>query len=214
MNPLAFYGRIARMLAKPPRRRYPALDRLSRTILDDYVAALRSITPERASEGVEDGRTIIQLVGHIVEWDRWTILAAGEIAAGVRAPHIMSLQGYFETNGTALEFSDLEDFNNYQAAKYSTRPWPRVLKLAVHTSTAVHALFGNAHLIAPEILEQTEPYDWAMPSGERITLPCGWYLWIAALEHKAVEHRKDLVPAISRSHAGSQGKRKNRRGKG
>ncbi|MGE5138541.1 MAG: hypothetical protein ACM3JD_03680, partial [Rudaea sp.] len=130
--------------------------------------------------------------GHIVEWDRWTILAGGEIAAGVRFPHIMSLQGYFESNGTALEFSDLEDFNGYQAAKYSTRPWERVLALSVHTSTALHTLFSDGDIVPAGYLDETEPFEWLLPEGERITLPCGWYLWIAALEHKAVAHVQEL----------------------
>jgi hypothetical protein len=54
---------------------------------------------------VSGGLTIAQVVGHIAEWERFTILAAGEIMAGVQWPRIMTLSGYVEPDGRGQDFS-------------------------------------------------------------------------------------------------------------
>jgi hypothetical protein len=44
-----------------------------------------------------------------------------------------------------------------------------------------------------EQLEGTRRYDYRLPTGVTLTIPCGWYLWMVTLEHEMVEHAADLM---------------------
>jgi hypothetical protein len=133
-----------------------------------------------------------QVVGHIAEWERFTILAVGEMIAGVRWPQIMNLSGYIETDGRVREFISVDAFNNYQATKHAAWSWEQIQDLAIYTATTLQVLLAHPTLVSWERLEQTRAYRWRLPNGESVTVPCGWYLWMVTLEHEAVEHAVDL----------------------
>jgi hypothetical protein len=150
------------------------------------------MTAKDAARVSSDGRTLGQVVGHIAEWDRFTILAVGEIISGVRWPQIMTLSGYVEPDGQVREFTSVDTFNDYQATKHAMRYWEQIRDLAIQTAATLQALFAHPSLISWECLEQTKPYCWRLPNEKSVTVSCGWYLWMVTLEHEAVEHAVDL----------------------
>lgn len=115
----AFYQQLVEIAAQPPRERHSCLSTFHDQVLTRYLDAIRSISPQGAMRDSSDGRTIAQVVGHIAEWERWTIVAAGEMIAGVRWPRIMALSGYVELDGRTKDFTSLYAFNAYQAVKHS-----------------------------------------------------------------------------------------------
>ena len=187
-----FYQRIVEIAGQSPNKRYAPLTDLHTDILSRYLNAIRTMTSKDAARVSMDGRTLGQVVGHIAEWERFTILAAGEMMAGVGWPQIMSISGYIEPDGRTLNFTNGDDFNAYQATKHATWPWQRIQELAIRTATTLHVLFAQPTLLSPQCLEQTRVYEWYLPNGVKLAVPVGWYLWMVTLEQEAVDHADDL----------------------
>ncbi len=187
-----FYQELTRIATQPAYSRYGLLAEFHTKVTLQYLNALRMITEQKALQPGSDGRSIAQVVGHIAEWDRFTLLAVGEIAVGVQCPRIMSLAGYTEPDGTILGFADKDAFNAYQIAKHANWTWEQIQELAIHMATALHAFFTQPALISPDLLEQTHTCKWGLPTGISLSLPAGWYLWLVSLEHKAVLHAADI----------------------
>jgi hypothetical protein len=192
MKPEFFYDKMGMAAAQAPADRWHSLAGLHRKIAGSYLKDVRAITPQEASRTGSDGRTIGQVVGHMAEWDRYTILAFGEIMAGVRWPQIMGLGGYLEPEGQVLKFASVDEFNDYQASKQAASPWECIQSLAIQTATTLELLLTRPSFVFWEALEQTRTYSWRLSNKGNITLPCGWYLWMVTLEHEAVEHSADL----------------------
>ena len=58
----------------------------------------------------------------------------------------------------------------------------------------LHRLFADPDLLPTERLEQTGRWDhYRLPTGVTLRVPCGWFLWMIAIEHEAVEHADDLA---------------------
>lgn len=192
MNPEDFYQKITAIAAQPPAERPLALVRLHTEVVMPYLAAVRALTAHAAAQVGVDGRTVGQVVGHIAEWERYTLLAMGEVIAGVRWPQIMRMSGYLEPEGTVQEFSSVAAFNAYQAAKHAACAWEPIQDLALRAATALQALFAHPVLVPWQCLEDTQSFCWQLPNGTGLNLACGWYLWMVTLEHEAVEHAADL----------------------
>src|SRR6266511_5160396 len=73
MRSASFYQQIVDITTLPPAERYMRLTALHEGALADYLATLCAITPPRARRLSADGRTLGQVVGHIAEWDRFTL---------------------------------------------------------------------------------------------------------------------------------------------
>jgi hypothetical protein len=189
------YRQIVASAARPPEERHRRLTAFHGTMLSEYLATVEAITPQAARRTSSDGRTIGQVVGHIAEWERFGLLALGDILAGVRWPRMMSLSGYLEPDGEVRDFTSVDDFNAYQAAKQATWPWEQIQRLAVATATTLHALCTTSGLFSPARLKDTRVYRWSLPQGHALELPVGWYLWMVSLTHAAVEHADDLTAA-------------------
>jgi hypothetical protein len=187
-----FYQRIVEIAAQPPHERHMLLSSLHAEVVAGYLDAIRAITPQDAMRVSSDGRTIAQVVGHIAEWERWTIVATGEMIAGVQWPRIMTALGYVELDGRAQDFVSVDAFNAYQAAKHAAWPWEQIRDLAIHMATTLHTLFTQPVLLTPDRLEQTRVYEWHLPNGVSLAMPVGWYLWMVSIEHEAVDHAADL----------------------
>jgi hypothetical protein len=187
-----FYQRIVENAGQSPNKRYVLLADLHADILARYLNAVRTITSKDAARVSTDGRTLGQVVGHIAEWERFTMLAVGEMMVGAQWPRIMSLSGYIEPDGQVLNFTGVDDFNAYQANKHATWPWERIQELTIRTATMLHVLFTQPALMPAECLELTRVYEWHLPGGVKLAVPAGWYLWMVTLEHEAVEHADDL----------------------
>jgi hypothetical protein len=192
MDTNAFYQRIIKIAAQPPYNRYGLLAEFHTEVVIRYLNIIQTMTEREAKRTSADGRTIGQVVGHIAEWERFIILAAGEMVVGVQWPRIMDLCGYMEPDGQLHDFASVDDFNDYQAAKHATWSWKSIQNQAIHAATALHTLFTQPALLSPELLEQTKNYQWSLPNGLRLTVPAGWYLWMVSIEHEMIEHAADL----------------------
>lgn len=187
-----FYQRLVKIAAQRPYDRYIHLAEFHTEITINYLNTIRSMSDEGARKTSSDGQTLAQIIGYISEWERFTILAAGEIIAGVEWPRIMNLSGYIEPDGQLLNFASIEEFKAYQLAKHKTWPWQRTQDLAIHTATALHTLFTQPALLSPDSLERTRGCEWRLPKGLKLAIPAGWYLWMITLEHQATKYAADL----------------------
>jgi hypothetical protein len=187
-----FTSRITEIIQQAPEQRHRGFSALHDHILDEYLEAVQDMTEEHANCPSSDGRTIAQVVAHIAEWDRYLILAAGEMLAGVEWPQMMKLEGYLESDGRLLSFKNIDAFNQHQVKKYTDVPWNQIQELAVRSALTLHSLMTHPLLLNARILELGRPYDWRLPDGQVIPIPIGWYLWQINLEHEGVDHALDL----------------------
>jgi len=192
-----FYQQIVEYAARPPNERHALIAQLHTEVMAEYLTAIRAITPEKAVRLVAIGsetRTLAQVVGHIAEWERFIILAAGDILAGIQHPRMVtSLEGYIEPNSDMPTFANIDAFNEYQAAKYASWSWAQTQELAIDTATTLHILFTHPRLLSPERLERTKRFRKRLQNGIMINdIAMGWNLWITTLEHEGVEHTLDL----------------------
>jgi hypothetical protein len=192
MRAEVFYRKIAAIAAQSPAERRFSLVDLHTVVIAPYLNAVRAMTAQDAAHVSSDGRTLAQVVGHIAEWERFTILAVGELITGVRWPQIMNMAGYVEPDGQVREFTSVDAFNDYLATKHAAWSWQQIQDLAIQTAVTLQVLFAHPLLVTWERLEQTEAHHWRLPNEMSLTVPCGWYLWMVTLEHEAVEHATDL----------------------
>lgn len=192
MNADTFYQRLVKIAAQPAYSRYEVLAEFHTEVVMRYLNTIQIVSERRARRTGSDGRSIAQVIGHIAEWERFIILAASEIMVGVKRPRIMDLNGYLDQDGRGMDFSSVDNFNAYQMAKHAKWPWSQIQDMAIYTATALHTLFTQPTILSPDMLEKTHSYDWRMPTGIKLTLPIGWYLWMITLEHEAVNHARDL----------------------
>ena len=192
MKTEVFYKKIVAIAAQSPSERCLSLVGLHTNIVTSYLDVIRAMTAQDAARVSSDGRRLGQVVGHIAEWERFTILAVGEIITGVCWPQIMNLSGYVEPDGQVRGFDTVDAFNNYQATKHAAWSWEQIQDLAIQTAAMLQILFAHPSLVSWERLEQTKVYRWQLPNEISVTVSCGWYLWMVTLEHEAVEHAVDL----------------------
>jgi hypothetical protein len=194
MKPDIFYPRVRAIFGEAPEERHRRMALLDAEVLEGYLGWVRAIPPEAAARPCAEGRTLAQVVGHIMEWDRYLAISAGEMLAGVEWPGIMSKERYVETDGRTGGYETMAEFNARQAAKHADWPWPKIRTMAEEIAEAVHALFTAPGVLTPRRLEATRPYAWRVPDGDRLTIGVGWYLWMVVLEHEGVEHEQELAP--------------------
>jgi hypothetical protein len=192
MKAEVLYQKIVAIAAQSPVERRLSLVGLHTDVITPYLNAVRAMTVQDAARVSSDSRTLGQVVGHIAEWERFTILAMGEIITGVRWPQIMNLSGYVEPDGQVREFTSVDAFNDYQATKHAAWSWEQIQDLAIQTAATLQVLFAHPLLVSWDRLEQTKAYRWRLPNETSVMVSCGWYLWMVTLEHEAVEHAVDL----------------------
>jgi hypothetical protein len=195
MKPEAFYPQVARIFAQAPEDRHRAMTSLHEELAAWYLERVRSLSAEAAAGRCVEGRTLAQVVGHIMEWDRYFIVSAGEMLAGVEWPGIMAKARYVEIDGTTGGYKNFEEFNARQAAKHASWPWDRIREMAIDAGSALQTLFTAPGLLTARRLEATRPFVWRVPGGSRLTVPVGWYLWMVVLEHESIDHEKELTLA-------------------
>ncbi len=188
-----FYGHLAEVADLPPDERYQKMSALHTSVFEGYMEAVEAITAEGAARVVPDGRTVKQVVGHIAEWERYVIISAGEMLAGVTWPGLMSHSRYVEPDGSEFPFRNDDEFNTRQAEKCASKPWAQTRELAIRTASACHRLWVRSGLLGPELLERTRLWQhYRLPTGVTLSVPCGWFLWMITVEHEGVEHVSDL----------------------
>ncbi len=157
-----------------------------------YRTVINLITPKQAALPSSDGRSISQVVGHIMAWEQWTKQAFDEIEHGVRLPSIMSLR-YKDSKGGVTQYRDVDQFNAYVAESQNGTPWEQIRAGAIKTSIALESAFENPK-IPFYLVEQTSPFNWTVGDVQFPDLPCGRYLKMVSIHHAGVEHAYTLFP--------------------
>jgi hypothetical protein len=173
------------------------MSQLHTHIYGEYSTAIRALNVQHAAQQVQVGddvRTVLQVVGHIHEWERFAILGACDMLAGLDHPRMVTdIAGYVEPDGQERQFESIDAFNAYQAEKHLAWPWERMQAAALQSAAALHALFTDHRLVNVQRLEQTQPYRKRLQDGTRISdIKMGWNLWITVIEHEGVEHAREL----------------------
>ena len=193
MTAATFYDQVAAAMAQPPEERHQQLARLHAEALRRYRTTLERLTAEDVRHPLSnhpDERTIAEIIGHIAAWDRFALLAAGDILAGIHHPRMITdLSGYREPDGTFPAFATIDDFNAYAAHKYQSWAWEQLRRFAEDTAATLYVLFTHPQLLSARRLEQTAPFRKRLRNGTTIPdITMGWNLWLTMIEHLAVEH--------------------------
>ncbi len=193
MTANAFVEHLVAAMALPPVARHERLATLHAGLNDRYRRALRNLSPEAAARPLADGsdpRPVAQIVGHIAAWERFGILAAGDMLAGIERPRMMTgFNDYRELDGTTHSFASIDAFNAYNADKFADWSWERMREFAADTANTIHALFAHPLLLHAGRLQQTAPFRMRLQGGPVLDdLTMGWGLWLIMLEHPGVEH--------------------------
>ena len=165
--------------------------------MEDYVRVVERITQQDAAQPVNmgaDRRTLGQIVGHFVGWDPFSILAAGDILAGVEIPRtVVDQHGFIDTDGRVYDFNSVDDFNDWHAERDSRLSWNEIQANALQTVRTFYALFADPALLNADRLEQTRMHEKRLHDGTVIKdIRMGWALWLIELQHYAVEHAAEL----------------------
>jgi len=194
MNKEDFYQKIVSISELPASKRHSSLLDLHHRVYNDYSEVIRQITPQGATRVCPDGRTVAQIVGHFIEWDKVFIIAFGEILAGVKWPRLMTHVFNIDPDGDVREFGSVDEGNAYFARVYVDRKWEGIQTSALDVAATQLQLFEDPALLTADRLEATKrSARFMIPGGTTLSMPCGWNLWMWAIEHEAVEHKADLL---------------------
>lgn len=196
-HPDEFYPKLKAIMALPPQERHSQLSALHTHALNRYVARLNTMTEAEALTPVtvgDDHRTVLQIAGHIAEWERFAILSATDILIGLEKPRLMkSLDGYIALDGSTPTFNTIDEFNAYFADQQKSWTWEKMRSFAIETTTTISQMFTNPALLNAERLERTVNGRKWLGTGEVIAdIAVGWALWLIVLEHIATEHVMEL----------------------
>ncbi len=180
-----------------PQARHADLLELHQVVLADYLHVVASTTAEQAAQTINlpgDTRTMKQLIGHFVGWDRFSILAAGDILAGVEIPRtVLNQRGFIDSDGQVHDFDSVDAFNDWHAERDSHRAWIDIQADAIQAAETLYALFADPKLLNAKRLERTPMHLKRLHDGRVIeNIRMGWALWLIELQHWAVEHATEL----------------------
>ena len=192
MHERSFITEIRRVFQLAPEERKVEMTAFHRKVWDDYCKAVKGITSERAETISSDGRLVKQVVGHIMEWDRFTLICLGKLLSGVKTSKLLWKNGYVDATGEPYNFGSLDAFNALQAERQASISWSEIQKNTIHVASKLFALLSTPSLITPALLEDTEAISPELYDGQRLPIPSGWFLWYVILDHAAVEHAHDL----------------------
>ena len=187
-----FYSRIQEAVVLDPESRHQAFSVLHAEVLAEYVNVVSAITDSKAESCSSDGRSIKQVVGHIMEWDRFMIQAAGELLSGVQDPQMMHLKGFHHILGITQDFESIDGFNAFHAVEQASQPWDQIQSKAIACAQILHRLFTTPGLLEAPLLDATAPVTLKFSGGIKLKSNVGWQLWTIVMEHEAVEHFADL----------------------
>jgi len=192
MEELPFITEIRQIFQQPPELRQQSMISFHQKVCENYCKAVSSITSEQAAQTSSDGRQIMQVIGHIMEWDRFTLICFGQLLSGVKSRKILWKNGYVDRAGEPYNFGSLDAFNAFQAERQILMPWQEIQANAIGIAKTLLSLLSTPGIITPQLLEETEPISPELYDHKRIEIPCGWFLWYVILDHQAVEHSRDL----------------------
>lgn len=191
MDERSFINEIRWIFSLAPQQRLQAMITFHQGVCETYCQAVSAIDEARAESKSSDGRFIKQVVGHIMEWERFTLLCYGQLLSGVKSRRILWKNGYTDHAGEPYNFSSIEAFNKFHVERQAELPWTQLQAEAVRLSRTLQTLLSSP-LITPQMLEDTEAISPELYDGQRLVIPSGWFLWYIILDHEAVEHAGDL----------------------
>ncbi len=191
MDERSFINEIRRIFALAPQQRLQAMIFFHLKVCETYCQAVSRIDEARAESKSSDGRLIKQVVGHIMEWDRFTLLCYGQLLSGVMTRKILWKNGYTDSSGEPYNFSSIQAFNVFQAERQAEMTWTQIQDESIRLARTLQSLLSST-LITPQMLEDTEVISPELYDGQRLPIPSGWFLWYVILDHEAVEHARDL----------------------
>lgn len=191
-----FFEKLSSILTLPPAKRHAKMLAWHTELLENYLEALRRLTPEKVAKPAEignDHRSILQVVAHIVEWERFILITCSEILSGVKSPRMLGkLEGYIDRDGKSYTFASIDEFNALQSDAYQHEEWESLHSLARSTAQVLYAFFSHPNLLNAERLEATRPSRQRIPNKAPIPCSAGWVLWSIVLEHPNAEHSQEL----------------------
>lgn len=192
-----FYSQLQTAMRLDPSTRHARLLALHREAVDLYERAIGFVSEGRSTEvqpGAEDRRSIAEIVAHIEGWDRFALMAAGDLVAGIRHPRMVTdLSGYLDPAGMAVPFSAIDEFNAYQSSRVQAMTWRELQSAAVKSAKALYAMFEHPNLANANCLEASDLHWKRLQNGVILKpISMGWHLWITMVEHIGVEHRSLL----------------------
>ncbi len=191
MDKHSFISEIRSIFALAPQARLQAMISFHQKVCEAYCSTVNAIGEKRAESKSSDGRLVKQVIGHIMEWERFTLLCYGQLLSGVNNRKILWKNGYFDNSGEPYNFSSIEAFNSFQAERQITLPWSQIQADAIRLAKKLQTLLSST-LITPEMLEDSAEISPELYDGQRLPIPSGWFLWYVILDHEAVEHAADL----------------------
>lgn len=196
VNPDIWYRNLVEIASFTPEKRYSALAELHKETIERYLSQINNISKESAAQISSDGRTIKDVVAHIMAWEDWQIQELSDLNIKERIAKGMNWEGYLDNeSGQMMNFRDDDDFNAYITRRYKDTRWLDIKEKAIETAKRLQSFFPSK---APDgwiaLLEDTPFYDWKLPN-TTISVPTGWFIWMISLEHEAIEHSKDLQTA-------------------
>lgn len=151
----------------------------------NFMREVQDLSGEQAAmPWTEDGRSLKEIVGHIMAWERWTVAGLEEIAAGQSEPGVMSLSGY--PIGIS-RYASIDVFNAARMGEARERPWAELLDESAHV---FESMIAAADGVSAETLHDTSPFYWPEVGG---TVPCGLYLLMVASHHYQSEHLPEIA---------------------
>ena len=191
MNHQEFTWTLSEAVQLPENERYARFMQVHAVIWKEYQQAIKAISPAMAAEISRDRRSIALVVGHIAEWDRFFIQMCAEFLAGVPRPRAWRLKGFIGTDGSVMDFDNIEAFNHYQMKRQAELPWEEIQQTALRAGEVLFHLFSTPGLMDAAQLENSKPGRWQLPgySGE---VPLAWMVWVVIMEHEGVEHALDV----------------------
>ena len=192
MDERSYINELRRIFGLAPEPRKVEMMAFHRVVSDAYCSAVKAITSERAEMVSSDGRLLKQVVGHIMEWDRFTFICLGQLLSGVKSRKLLWKNGYVDRLGEPYNFGSLDAFNAFQAERQFSMPWQEIQSNALSMAAKLQSLLSNPTLLTPELLQDTETLSPELYDGLRIPIPSGWFLWHVILDHQGVEHARDL----------------------
>lgn len=192
MDERSFITEIRRIFALASDARFTAMSEFHQKVHAAYTQSISAITPDQAALNSSDGRRLSQVVGHIMEWERYTLICLGQLLSGVKTRKILWKNGYVDLAGEPFNFGSLDAFNAFQAERQNAVSWQTLQADALLMADTLLNLLAKPVLLTPALLENTEPISPELYDGKRLPIPCGWFLWYVILDHEAVEHARDL----------------------
>jgi hypothetical protein len=185
-----FYDRMEQSFQQSSSMRMSMFREMHSQIAKDYIAAIRRIDATQAEHMCADGRTLKQVVGHIAEWDRFLLLASGELLAGIKNPRIMLDRGFLLPDGSEPLFSGVDGFNAFIAERQRTIAWLEIQQIAVQSALLLERIFAS--VMPADLLDATIPFRWQIIGDRAVDTTAGWFLWGITIEHEGPGHAQEL----------------------